>query len=847
MSVKKNPPGFTIPQADALQKEMRQALTLLQQGQLAQAQQIYQNILKAQPANAEALHLLGVIALQTKRYQAASELIQRAITSNATNATFFANLGRVQLELRQHEEALGSFDAAIALKSDYAKAYSGRGDAQRQLGQLQAALISYQQAAKLEPHNADAHNNLGTVFQELQQLEEALACFRQAIALESGFFAALNNCANALLQLNRFEEALLYYTKAIEINPDYAQTYFYRGNAFHLLGMFDSALASYAKAIAIKPDYAAAYANQGLVQHALQQYESALVSYDRALVIKPDYAEVYNNRGNTQRELIQGPAAVASYERAIAIKPDYAVACSNRGIALQELGQLNAALASYDQAIALDPGYADAYNNRGNTLQELLQFDAAVLSYERALTLNPGYAFLPGTLVHSKMQLCDWRNLEALHKQLISDIAAGIKVSPPFPLLAISDSPALNRAATRIWVENKYPVRVAPGKIAGSKVKTRIRVGYFSSDFRIHPVAHLMAEVFETHDSSQFELYAFCFGPAIHDAMTDRLSAAFEHFIDVRSMSDAEVARLARELEIDIAVDLGGFTAHGRTGIFAYRAAPLQVSYIGYLGTMAAEYFDYLIADRVLIPESSRQFYQEKIVYLPSYQANDRKRVMAAQKFSREHWGLPKEGFVFCCFNNNYKITPTTFAGWMRILAAVEGSVLLLSVDNEIARSNLRHAAQQLGIDKERLILGRHLPLADYMARLDSADLFLDTLPYNAGTTASDALWAGLPVLTCTGQTIASRYAASLLTAIDLPELITHSQQDFEALAIALASNPEQLLKIKAKLQANRLTTLLFDTQGFTRSIETAYSLMLERYQQGLPTEHIDVVLSESR
>jgi predicted O-linked N-acetylglucosamine transferase (SPINDLY family) len=369
--------------------------------------------------------------------------------------------------------------------------------------------------------------------------------------------------------------------------------------------------------------------------------------------------------------------------------------------------------------------------------------------------------------------------------------------------------------------------------------KDRIRIGYFSPDFREHPVAFLTAELFESHDRSAFDVTAFSLGPNVDDPMSRRLKAAFERFVDVRGRSCRDVALLARELELDIAVDLCGFTEGCRPAIFAMRAAPLQVSYIGYLGTMAAPYVDYLIADSVLIPPDCRQFYSERLIYLPSYQANDSQRRSGV--CNRDAHGLPPSAFVFCCFNNPYKITPATFSGWMRILARVPDSVLFLYAANAAVVTNLRREAATRGVDPQRLIFGNSLPRPEYLARYGVADLFLDTLPYNAGTTASDALWAGLPVLTCAGETFAGRMAASLLTSAGIPELIASTQEQYEALAVELARDRNRLAEIKERVTAGKLRAPLFDIRQFTRNLESAYREIHERYRAGLPPGDVEV------
>jgi len=498
-------------------------------------------------------------------------------------------------------------------------------------------------------------------------------------------------------------------------------------------------------------------------------------------------------------------------------------------------------LQSFDKAIALNPDNADAYYNRGDALFDLKQHDAAIQNYDKAIALNPDCDYLYGMRLHTKMQICDWGDVDDQFAQLAAKIERNEKAVFPFAALALSGSLPLQRKAAEIWVQDECPTSHALPKIPKRPKHNKVRIGYFSADFRNHPVSFLTAELFETHDKSKFELTAFSFGTNANDEMRKRVAAAFDRFIDVRNMSDKDVAMLARNLEIDVAVDLGGFTKGSRTNIFAMRAAPLQVSYIGYLGTMGAEYIDYLIADNTIIPGEYQKHYSEKIVYLPGYQANDSKRRIADKEFTREELGLPRTGFVFCCFNNNYKITPGTFDSWMRILKQVDGSVLFLYAENALAAINLKKEAALRGVAPDRLVFGKRLPAPEYLARYRIADLFLDTLPYNAGTTASDALWAGLPVLTCVGEAFASRVAASLLNAIHLPELITSTQDAYEALAVELAANPERLRQIRQKLANNRLTAPLFDTALFTQHIEAAYTAMYGRYQADLPPEHISI------
>ena len=554
----------------------------------------------------------------------------------------------------------------------------------------------------------------------------------------------------------------------------------------------------------------------------------------------------WNTVADAWNEALAGPqlrnAALESYDKAILLNPHHAEAHNNRGSALHALLQHEAALESYDRAIQLKPDYADAHCNRANVLLTLKQYQAALESFDKAILLRPDYEYVPGMRLHMKRFLCDWEASESECRQLEARIDRGEKAALPFTMLAVSGSAALQRKAAEIYVRGKHPARSTAAAIPRRPRRDRIRIGYFSADYYNHATSYLMAELFERHDRSRFEILGFSFGPDVKDAMSKRVFAAMDRLVDVQSMTDREVAQLSRTLEVDIAVDLKGFTRDHRAGIFAERAAPIQVNYLGYPGTMGADYMDYLIADHTLIPKDCQRHYSEKIAYLPdSYQPNDSRRPLSAKLSTRADEGLPENAFVFCCFNNAYKIGPAVFDIWMRILARVEGSVLWLLEDNPSASANLRKEAARREISPDRLVFARRLPLAEHLARHTLADLFLDTSPYNAHTTASDALWAGLPVLTRIGETFAGRVAASLLRAVDLPELVTATEAEFEELAVELARNAERYRALRKRLQQSRATAPLFDTQAFTRHLEAAYCAMFERYQAGLSPEHIQV------
>jgi protein O-GlcNAc transferase len=590
-----------------------------------------------------------------------------------------------------------------------------------------------------------------------------------------------------------------------------------------------------------QPDNFEALNLMGIIASQTQRNREAAELIMRAISIRPDQPVAHHTLGNVLLSLQRPAEALDSIERALQLNPNDAGAYNDRGNALRNLNRFEAALDSYERALAIRQDYAEAWHNRGVMLGLLKRFVEALDSYERALKLNPNIPWLYGVWLHTKAQLCDWSDLDSQVAELGRKLEQGKRITLPFPTLALVDSPALHRQAAEIWLSANYPSNPSPPPIEKRR-HDKIRIGYYSADFHAHATAYLTAGLFECHDREGFHLVAFSFGPDNQDEMRMRLSAAFDQFVDVRAKSDKEVAQLSRELEIDIAVDLKGFTKHGRAGIFSHRAAPIQLNYLGYPGTMGASFIDYIIADPIVIPRDSRHRYVEKIAYLPdSYQVNDRRRPIAAKGFSRSEAGLPAEGFIFCCFNKAYKITPSTFSCWMRILKQVEGSILWLLEDSPTAAVNLRRQAAARGVDPERLIFAPHMPAAEHLARHRAADLFVDTLPYNAHTTASDALWAGLPILTRTGDSFASRVCASLLRSVGLPELVTSKWEQYEAMAIELATHPGRLSGIRDRLDRNRLTTPLFDTQAYTRHLENAFLQMHQRYQSGLNPEHIFV------
>jgi protein O-GlcNAc transferase len=814
---------------------------LHQKGQLAEAGECYQEALKSDPLHFHALHLLGVVAAQMNQPERAVGLIGQAIQIEPRSALAHNNRGNALLALGRLEAALESFEHALSIEPNHVDARFNRGILRNTLKQHAAAIEDFERLIALVPGHAGAYAARANVLRELGRYYAALESIDAAIEIAPDYADAHNIRGIVLAETGRYEPAERSFERAIVLRPDYADAYNNRGNALRYLQRYDSAIASLARAIELRSSHVDAHYNLGLVFSESDRYEDALTAYDSVIALAPNHLGAHQNRALALRALSKLEAADAALETALALSSDFAPAHHSRGLVLFDLGRFEAAVASYDRALALQPDYTEAHFSRANALLELRRYEAAADGYERVLALDADYKFARGLLVQARVQICCWTGLQERIADLNTRITRGEPACVPFAVMALTDSAATQQRAARIWVRDQHAASDALGPIPRFNGHSRIRLGYFSPDFREHAVSMLMAELFDLQDRGRFELTAFSLGPDTQDPLQRRLRRSFERFIDAGRMTDREIAQLARSLELDIAVDLAGFTAGSRPGIFALRAAPLQVSYLGYSGTMAADYMDYLIADRTVVPPQSRHHYGEKIIHLPhSYLVNDSRREIAERLFSRRELGLPETGFVYCCFNNTYKISPATFDSWMRILRRVDGSVLWLSSAEPVTMSNLRREAQQRGVSAERLIFSQRMPdPAEHLARHRAADLFLDTLPYNAHATSSDALWAGLPVLTCLGEAFAARVAASLLRAIGLPELITSRPEEYEALACELAANRQKLTAIRNRLAAQRLTSPLYDTRLFTHHLEAAYARIHTRHEAGLLPEDL--------
>jgi predicted O-linked N-acetylglucosamine transferase (SPINDLY family) len=844
----KSAQGALVVKAHA---QFQQAVVLHQQGRLQEASQIYEGLLQVDPKHFDALHMLGVMAYQTKNYEIAVDLIGKAISINSNNPAAYSNQGAALKELGQLQAAIASYDKAISLQPNYAEAYNNKGVALAELKQFSVAVTSYDKAISLKPDYAEAHYNRGVALTELGQISDAVASYDKAISLEPDSSEAYNNRGNVLLGMGQFSSAVASYDKAISLKPEDAAAHNNKGAALRELGQFRAALASCEKAISLQPEYAEAYNNRGLALKELGQLEDAIASYDKAVSLHPAFAQAQCNRGNLLSELKHFNSALDAYDKAISLKPDYAEAHYNRGVALTELGQISDAVASYDKAISLQPEYAEAYNNRGSVFLGMRQFSAALISYERAYSIQPELVYLLGALIHARMQLCVWDKLQSSVDELVDKVQSNEKVVEAFVALSLTDSREVHRKAAEIYVQDKHPANTQPLWSGQRYEHPRIRVAYVSCDFKVHPAALNNIGVWERHDRDRFEVIAVSYGPVHQEDSTTqgqlrtRLVKAFDRFLDVGDKSDEQIASLIRELEVDIAVDISGTMGDARQGILSHRPAPVQVNLYGYLS--GAPYMDYIVSDRVVIPPEHEGGYTEKVVCLPySWFSSDTSRQVSERQFTRGELGLPEEGVVYCSFNNAYKINPQMFDVWMRILLQVPGSVLWLQGGGqEKVKENLSKEASARGVDPTRLVFAHKIDsMADHLARHRAADVFLDTLPFNAQTTAVDALWAGLPVLTCLGQGSFGRVAGSVLMALGMEELVTKGWQEYEAQAVRIGLESGYAKSLKDKLERNRVDAPMFDTQRLTRHMESAYEQMQERVRQGLGPQGFEVQAS---
>jgi protein O-GlcNAc transferase len=816
----------------ASEQMLKNALDAQRKGDVRHATRLYHEVLKADPNCADAYGNLAIMAAQQGDVARAEQLFRLQIQLRPDAPAGCFNLGLVLQEQARFEEAIAALTRAIRLKPNYAEAHFAIGNAQRLQGKDEKAVASFRSAISVRSDYVEAYNNMALALQALGRSDAAISAYGKALALRPSYAEARFNLGVALHEIKALEQAEAAYRQAIAVRPEIPIAHNNLGAVLQDQGRFDEAMTAFHQAITLKPDFAEAHYNRATLLQQQARLDEALAAYRQAIKFRPHYVDAINNAGIVLQELGRADEAVALYRQILAATPPHAGALNNFATAQLATGSPSDAIATLQQALALKPDFPEACTNLGNAWRELGDLEQAIGAYQNALRLRPDDADAFSQLVYHRWRACDWGDYDICHDKLVEMVRQGARL-PPFYLLATSASSADQLKCATQWAQSITP---PPHEIFrhAAPVPGRIRLGYLSGDLQQHATAHLMAELFERHDRGRFEVIAYSYGRHDGSPMRARLDCAFDRFVDISSLSHRAAAERIHQDGIGILVELKGYTHQARPRIAAYRPAPVQVNYLGFPATMGAGFIDYLIADEIVVRPSEQAFFSEQVVRLPGcYQVNDRKRETATLAASRSDCGLPADGFVFCSFNNSYKITPVMFDIWMRLLSAVPGSVLWLLEANPLVSRNLRSEAEKRGVDPDRLVFAPIVASADHLARHRNADLFLDTLPCSAHTTASDALWAGLPVLTCAGNTFAGRVAASLLQAVGLPELITASLMDYERTALALARDAPRLTALRATLRKNRDTAPLFDLPVVTRNIEAAYLRMWERWCAG--------------
>jgi protein O-GlcNAc transferase len=760
---------------------------------------------------AQRIHNIFQCALSHQRQGQATDaeaLYAQILSEQPRHSGALHMLGALSLQQGDAQRACSLLEKSIEIYPSQATVHADLGNALQLLGRVPEALASYDRAIELQPELFEAHFNKAVALQQQRHLNEALDCYERVLRLRPTWVIALFNHAVLLTDMQRAPEAMAAYDRCLQVDPNHSE----------------------------------ALNNRGIILLHLERPVEALESFDASLRLQPEAPRVLNNRGNALLRLDRLEEAVGSFDRALALDPQFFEALLNRGTTLRRLSSPDAALVSLEAALLLRPDDANTLLAHAQVLADLERHTDATSSLVTLLRVAPATDYVQGLRFYLQSIVCDWEGYEDNVRGLVTSVTLGRRAIDPFSLLAAADSAATQAACARTYVSDKFSATPAPlwnGKLYRHG---KIRVAYVCDDFCSSALSSSLVGVWENHDRERFQTLAISLRPAEDSQFGKRVVAAFDEFLDVSESSSADIAALILARETDVLIDLMGFTAGSRPEIFACRPAPAQVSCLGFPGTSGAPYMDYIMADEFLIPEQTRRHFTEQVVWLPDcFQPANGAGGSGSRIPTRREQSLPDDGFVFCCFNETYKLNPTCFEIWMRLLRAVPGSVLWLLADNEAAEENLREYARHHAIDPRRLVFAGRIPHADHLARLQCADLFLDTLPFNAGPIASDVLWAALPILTCAGEAFAARMTASLLRTAGLPELVTHDLRDYESRAVELAMAPTLLTDLRSRLALGRNTSPLFDSRRYCRHLELAYVSMWERSECGVPPEHFAV------
>jgi predicted O-linked N-acetylglucosamine transferase (SPINDLY family) len=808
----------------SIDEELKRALSLQQRGHIAEAVKIYKAILRNELRNPIANHNLGVIEAIHGNREIAIRLLATAVDESPRCPEFWISyietlianqeIRKARKELKKATKEGISKSSIKSLKKKLTS--QGSADTQKTNTTTIAPSTSKKNEILNYFNSGDLHTSLELAISVTKQYpKDPFAWKVRAFTYQS---------------LGRLEDALDSVQKAFELDDTDPAIVAQYGNILLRQGKYEQSIPFFEKSIKIAPNEIAAYANLGNALKQRGDLEQAKVVLKQSLSLSSKSYNAYNTLAVVCIDLHEISEAEKYLRKAIKIFPEFAEAHNNLGSVFKEQNKLKEAERCFLKAIKINPNYPSPLYNLGTILEQSKQYERALDYYEQAYSLSPALDYLLGSMVHLRMRLAIWTSYNEDIAQIASGIVDGRKICTAFTIQSLVDDPKVQLLSSQTYWDSCCKSNTLKIEEFGACSHHKIRVGYFSPDFHDHPVAHLTAELFKLHNRNYFEIYAFSLGAKTRDNYTDRIRSNVDHFIEITELSDAEIVSHARLLEIDIAVDLAGFTKNCRPNIFASGVAPVQIGYIGFLGSMGSESYDFIISEKTIIPEEHKKYYKEKIVYLPTYQVNDPNPVSIDSSLDADYFSIPTGVFVFCCFNDTYKISPETFASWGRILRNVPASVLMIYCNSETARLNLKKEMVNLGIDPSRLLVSNFLDRSKYLARYKYVDLFLDTLPYNSGATASDALRMGVPIITRIGNCFASRMCASLLNSVNMSELVTSTAAQYEDLAIELANDTEKLIQIKQRLSATTTSTKLFDAKFFTRNLESAFIEMKEQY-----------------
>lgn len=850
-----------------------------------------QQCIRIDPNFAEAYGNLGNSLKELGDIDGAIQFYLKAIKIKPRFSDAYNNLASSYMQLGQTGEAIETYRMALVLHPGLVDAHSNLGNLYKAQGDFALAKQCYCEAIRIKPDFAVALNNLAGVLKDEGDLNGAISHYEEALRIAPNFADAYSNLGNALKEIGKLSEAIQSYKRAIEIRPEFAIAHGNLASCYYDEGKIDLSIRTFRHAIQLEPNFPDAYNNLGNALRELAQLEDAINCYRTALRLKPDHPHAYNNLGNALKDKGMVKEAIHCYMTAAKLMPRFAAAHSNLGSILKEQGKLDQALAHYQQAVTIDPSFADAYSNMGNVYKDMNRLeesikcyttairikpnfadaysnlasaykdtnrlDDAITCYRKALSLRPDFPDAFSNYVHSLVFICDWRSRDEDFKKLTQFLDKQMESDSILPSVQPFHALVYPLSMQRFLdISKKYAQRaqlnVSLLEIPKFRYRTRqknerIRLGYVSSDLGNHPLAHLMQSVFGFHDKSRFEVFCYALTPSDSSQWRRKIESEVEHFKDVSGLMNDDAARLIHNDGIHILVNLNGYTRGARNEIFALRPAPIQVSYMGFCGTLGADYIDYMIGDKIIVPPPYRQYYTEKIINMPhSYFVNDHKHsaaeVLDVDKCpNREKYGIPEDKFVFCNFNQVYKIDPETFTTWMNILKRVPNSIIWLLRFPPLAEANIRAEAKARGIRDSRLHFTDLAPKEEHLKRGYLADLFLDTPECNAHTTGCDILWGGTPMVTLAKERMASRVASSLLSAAGLTDMITGSLEEYEELAVALALDMDKLWDVRRRLEDSRTSCPLFDTERWVKNMETGLTLAIERQENGYQPDHIEV------